>query len=262
MSAEPDDEVAALLPCCADRGRSAVSMLSESQDRSQPLLALERSHLVDAESCSCGDDRGGRTDVECVVAVSSRPDNVAHGAVVASMVRDVDLDGVRLHDAGALCDDRRFAVLAGQPQRCEERSDLGRVGSIVLCEVIECEPGVVERERLRVDDELLEQRRERFGRVNVTLLFVYDRRLVAVESESASAAYRSQRAKGSSPLGGIATDPIIWTTDGSVSAVPCLCESIFGELPSSLAVESRKCFTAESRVSRSLHLALPSCRLV
>lgn len=137
----------------------------------------DHTHLVDAESCSGGDDGSGGADVERVVAVAAGADDIADGPV--SVLLDVDFAGMVLHDFGALCDDLGLTVLAAQAEGGEEGSDLGRVGAVMLCEVVEGEAGVVEREGGRVGDEFLEEGRERLGRVDVAFWLVHDRVRVA-----------------------------------------------------------------------------------
>lgn len=106
------------------------------------------------------------------MAVAACADDIADGPV--SVLLDVDFAGMVLHDLGALCDDLGLAVLAAQAEGGEKGADLGRVGAVMLCEVVEGEAGVVEREGVRVGDEFLEEGRERLGRVDVAFWLVHD----------------------------------------------------------------------------------------
>lgn len=112
-----------------------------------------------------GDDPCGRRDVERVVAVSARADDVAHGSEAVDGL-DADLAGVFAHDLGAARDNLGSTVFARHAQRGEEGADLGRVGrGGPVGEVEEREAAVGEREGVRVEHEFLEERCERRGRV-------------------------------------------------------------------------------------------------
>jgi hypothetical protein len=215
------------------RGRRCLVAMLQSREREHPVRLddelrgtttgrnEDHTHLVDAESCSGGDDGSGGADVERVVAVAACPDNVADGPV--SMLLDVDFAGMVLHDLGALCDNLGLTVLAGQAEGCEKGADLGRVGAVMLCEVVEGEAGVGEREGGRVGDEFLEERRERLGRVDVAFWLVHNRVRVAA---GLRVSFRERCQKRCRRERGGRTDPIIWMTEGSESAVPLLCESM------------------------------------
>ena len=158
------------------------------------------------------------------MTVSAGPDNVADGPL--PVLLDVDFAGMVLHDLGALCDNLGLAVLAGQAECCEKGADLGRVGAVMLCEVVEGEAGVGEREGGRVGDEFLEERGERLGRVDVAFWLVHDRVGVAARAGPGVRFQPNESWGEMSKKMCERTDPIIWMTEGSESAVPCLCESM------------------------------------
>lgn len=159
MSAEPDEEVAALLPCCGPE----VAHISTFRRVSKYCKNASRTHLVHPQSRASRNNRRRRAHVERVMAVSSRSNNVADGPV--AVVPNVNRQGMLLHDLRAFGNDSRLAVLSCQSQRREERSNLRRVCAVGFSEVVEGGPGVVESEGRGVQDELLEQYGEGFGGV-------------------------------------------------------------------------------------------------
>lgn len=152
MSAEPEEEVAALFPCCQGGQCELAHVATVSKG----------TYLVHLAPCTSSNDPCRRRYIERVLTVAASPDNVTHGAV--SVISYVHRERMSLHDIRTRCDDTRLTVLVRQAECREESTDLRRRSTVGRGKVVEGGTGVVEGEVVGEQDELLEQQGERLGR--------------------------------------------------------------------------------------------------
>ena len=110
-------------------------------------------YLDDSRTRTCSDDSGRRANVESVVAVSPRPDDIDHEIFIAVINGRRDRSGPQQARGG--CQRLRSPLETRYVKRSEECADLGRVNRARGENVFEGELEVVGAEILWCFDELV-----------------------------------------------------------------------------------------------------------